>query len=456
MMLAAELCCDMCGFKRNVCDNSRNVVTGSDTDATAVLDGFTVTSGNADVAYSDRGGGITSDSGAFTVRNCVFADNFADKGGAVSLWASTPTLVNCVWRGNTAHRGGGGIFMYRTDVAMTNCKFIANKSYLFGGAMNTSGSDSTLINCMFFGNTAEASGGAIFYDNYSFVTLVNCVLSGNRAVSSGGAIYHLKGSDLNLTNCTFVGNITDDQRGALMRVNGEFDNCIFWDNSDADGTGESSQIRFGDPVVDFSCIQGWTGALGGLSNTGDDPVFADHDGQDNIVGTKDDDLRLSPRSPRIDVGNNVPVPLWITTDLDGLQRFVDISDAPDSGNGTPPIVDMGAYEHGVDCNGNGISDEAEIAAGTSEDCDNNTIPDECETDTDGDGFIDDCDRCEGFDDLSDADNDGVPDGCDDCPYEPALAEPSEPGYEITCDDAIDNDCDTLTGESDSDCLCQSR
>jgi hypothetical protein len=34
----------------------------------------------------------------------------------------------------------------------------------------------------------------------------------------------------------------------------------------------------------------------------------------------------------------------VTTDLDGNLRFVDIPTVSDTGNGTPPIVDMGAYE----------------------------------------------------------------------------------------------------------------
>jgi len=34
----------------------------------------------------------------------------------------------------------------------------------------------------------------------------------------------------------------------------------------------------------------------------------------------------------------------ITEDLDGNPRFVDDPDTTDSGSGTPPIVDMGAYE----------------------------------------------------------------------------------------------------------------
>ena len=38
------------------------------------------------------------------------------------------------------------------------------------------------------------------------------------------------------------------------------------------------------------------------------------------------------------------MPLDITTDLDGNPRFVDDLGTIDTGNGDPPIVDMGAYE----------------------------------------------------------------------------------------------------------------
>jgi len=48
-----------------------------------------------------------------------------------------------------------------------------------------------------------------------------------------------------------------------------------------------------------------------------------------------------------------------------------------------------------DCNSNGISDDEDIANGTSPDCNTNGIPDECEEndDTDSDGVIDECDTC---------------------------------------------------------------
>jgi hypothetical protein len=56
------------------------------------------------------------------------------------------------------------------------------------------------------------------------------------------------------------------------------------------------------------------------------------------------DHQLRPGSPCIDAGDNDVVPAGVTTDLAGDPRFVDDVDTLDSGNGVPPIVDMGAYE----------------------------------------------------------------------------------------------------------------
>jgi hypothetical protein len=63
-----------------------------------------------------------------------------------------------------------------------------------------------------------------------------------------------------------------------------------------------------------------------------------------------------------------------------------------------------------DCNENSVVDFCDIRDGTSSDCNENAIPDDCEPDCDGDGIIDDCDV------LEDTDQDGVPDCFDACPY----------------------------------------
>ena len=54
--------------------------------------------------------------------------------------------------------------------------------------------------------------------------------------------------------------------------------------------------------------------------------------------------RLGTYSSCIDAADNTAVPAGIEIDLDANPRFGDSVVIGDTGNGTPPIVDMGAYE----------------------------------------------------------------------------------------------------------------
>lgn len=61
-----------------------------------------------------------------------------------------------------------------------------------------------------------------------------------------------------------------------------------------------------------------------------------------------------------------------------------------------------------DCNRNKVRDDQDIAIGTSDDCDSNYVPDECEPDEDSDGVIDACDLCFGTFSALIVDVDGCP------------------------------------------------
>jgi hypothetical protein len=270
------------GFS-NYEDNAYHVVNSNYTDATAVLDGFTITGGNANGPYPEcYGGGLHNKGGSPTIRNCTFSYNKTSVGGGAMynfLSTSAPLLINCIFRSNRA---------------------------VTGGAINNSGTP-TLVNCLLSGNSAD-SAGAIQSSNSA--VLINCTISSNSALTGDGGGMYCLGNVPTLTN------------------------CIFWANTDIDGTDESSQIYMytGIPVINYSCVQGWTGSFGGTGNIGDNPYFVDIDGPDNIAGTPDDNLRLFPASTCIDTADNSAVPGYITTDLDGNPRIE---------NGT---VDMGSYE----------------------------------------------------------------------------------------------------------------
>jgi len=67
-------------------DNSYSVVNGSNTDSTAVLDGFHITRGNANGVHDElrREGGMIVYNGSPTVRNCTFhQNNAANNGGGL-------------------------------------------------------------------------------------------------------------------------------------------------------------------------------------------------------------------------------------------------------------------------------------------------------------------------------------------------------------------------------------
>jgi len=124
-------------------------------------------------------------------------------------------------------------------------------------------------------------------------------------------------------------------------------NCILWGNT-ASSSGNEIALENSSTIAVYYCdVQGGqAGIYDDLSsntinwetgNIDEDPLFVDPNGTDGIIGTEDDNLRLSPGSPCIDAGDNAVVDAN-STDLDGNFRILDGDDDGEA------IVDMGAYE----------------------------------------------------------------------------------------------------------------
>lgn len=278
-ILSGDLDGDDIGFTDNA-ENSYHVVRASGTDATAVLDGFIITAGNADGSGLDGdGGGMYSYQSSPMVTHCTFTANFTKKrGGAIANKQSNLTVANCMFTGNSADNAGGGIFNQNSDPTIINCTFIDNSAGIFGGGIhNCSASNETVINCTFSGNSAGDYGGGISNDSSSSV-VTNCILWGNTA-SNGSQLSLQSGSSLSVSY--------SDLQDSLPAIYNGGSNSIAWglgniaanplfksDNYHINGG--SPCIDAGDPGLDYTGqtdIDGEARVMGQCVDVGSDEVF---------------------------------------------------------------------------------------------------------------------------------------------------------------------------------------
>jgi len=305
------------------------------------------------------------------ISQCIFTDNSANDAGAIYVFNAGPTISGCTFDQNSAGvvpNGTAGAManVVGSTTVVSSCTFSANIAGFTGGAVQNDNSPATFVNCGFFGNVADWSGGAM--ENIATsATITGCVFSGNSAVNCcGGGIAEFGDGNSAMANITLSGNHAGSAGGgiAVDSINPPtLTNAILWGNTDPFGTTKTQQIHHfnGTTLVNYCIIQGWTGALAGTANNGLDPLFNDPTGDDGMVGTEDDDLRLSAASPGIDSADDTAVPPDVADldtdgdvaersplDLDGNPRFVDDPSVADTGLADPPVypqvVDRGAYE----------------------------------------------------------------------------------------------------------------
>jgi hypothetical protein len=203
-------------------ENIYHVVTGSGTDANAVLDGFTVIGGHAN-SYSphNQGGGMYNYYGSPTLIDCIFTRNTALYGGGISNYFGNPTLNNCLFNYNWAfysslhHSGGigGGMFSSNSNPAVINCMFSDGHADILGAGIYNSGGSPTFSNCEFDENGSSGWGGGGMHNEESSPILSGCCFNENGS-GSGGGITNLW-SELVLTNCSFSFNQAPDGGGGM-------------------------------------------------------------------------------------------------------------------------------------------------------------------------------------------------------------------------------------------------
>ncbi len=274
--------------------NASHVIYNSDVNSTAVLDGFTITAGYANV-------------GGLCPNNC-----------------------------------GGGMLNIRSSPEINQISFSGNRAAVNGGGMaNWDNSHPKISQVSFSGNTANDNGGGMFNSHNSHPEMSQVSFSGNFAVRGGG-MFNQNNSRPAMSQVSFSGNSAQNDGGGMYNINSnpQIVNSIFWGNAGSGLINARAQIyNFGvsSPTIRYTLIQSsggssaWDNDLGddGGNNLDADPLFREPiDPAD--APTRAGNLRLRPGSPAIDAGDFNAASG--SEDLDGAVRI----------QGT--AVDLGAYE----------------------------------------------------------------------------------------------------------------
>ena len=185
----------------NYGENSLHVMSGPGVGPGAVLDGLTVTAGNADYVnstISSSGGGLLLDEGSPTIQSCIFTGNYA-RGYVIH---SNPTR----------YYGGGAVYIATGSPTFSGCDFISNIGGNGCAILNRLNSNLTLTGCRF-----EDMNRPAVFNHLSAAQMTDCQFTRNGGqYGDGGAITNLS-ADVVIAGCSFIENSTDEG-GAIYNV----------------------------------------------------------------------------------------------------------------------------------------------------------------------------------------------------------------------------------------------
>lgn len=235
-ILSGDLFGNDSGFVGND-ENSYHVVRGTPWDDESVLDGFTITGGNANgLGFASGGGGVLLLECGMRLVRCVITQNHATAtgGGVHNIGGVFPSFLDCVVSGNRSDGSGGGL---ATNGTLSGCAIVSNTALVAGGLLGSP----SLYDCVLEANTAVAAGGALQGSPPAIERCTfrcNMVTVGANPFVDGGGALRLSGSPT-ITHSTFHMNYAQSRGGAIMTVNGtvlDIRDCRFdWNTADDGG-----------------------------------------------------------------------------------------------------------------------------------------------------------------------------------------------------------------------------
>jgi len=307
-----------------------------------VLDGFTITGGNAHIEtnHPGVGGGIYSYGGSPTIQNNVITNNVAYSGstpwghgggiyisnasaaaviednrvisnaasttypglgGGLSIYNSSLKLLHNEIIQNVAGRGGGGIYVNDSDGLLLDANLILSNTIVVSPSLDSYGGGIymeytgpfTMTNNIIAHNDAPIQGGAVYVygsnNPYnSFGVLINNTLVDNNFNNTGEGIYIIGKSSLSLANNIVVNHAYGLVAGSNSELSTRY--TLFWGNDQDHDTVGSGVITSTAEI------------------TGSDPLF---------VNPAARDYHIMIDSPARNAGDPAGIPPAPLTDIDG-------------------------------------------------------------------------------------------------------------------------------------------
>lgn len=343
-------------------NSSHLIYTGTALTQPTVIDGFTLTGANANVATAKPSGGAVYAPGTAEIRNCRIVENSAyftaeandcnSYGGAVYLdggkmsdcyiaktychssygngfgggvYAKNSEIRNCEFDDCVGLDGGGGAYIVGGSIA--DCTFRGCYSSIGGALYNSNGSASGITVL----NSRGLKGGGI----YNSGSLHNAVIRGCYADATeygdggtmgGGGLYNASGDASGIVAC----NNTSYNGGGVLMAGGRLINATVLNNSLRPGQTDGVNVS---GATETNVLNSIYDATTSLSNFVLPTAFSGSAADDvQLTLIAGSDWQLAPGSSFIDTGVSVS----------GFDSGTDPAGNPRmSGSG----IDRGAYEY---------------------------------------------------------------------------------------------------------------
>jgi parallel beta-helix repeat protein len=313
-----------------------SVVTFSSGEAnSSVLEGFTITNGNASVYNLYTGGGIAILYASPTIRNNVVTNNAASNGGGIGLYVSP----NAVIKNNlVTQNSGGGIYIQGGSVGQIIGNTISKNTSVSGGGISLFDAGApTIENNLITGNSASQGGGIATVNQTQGAIVQNLIVANVTGEDGQGGGISLSVPNGSIGPTTVNNTIVTNQavEGSGVYVGGFDTQTALYNNVIVGSAGQSAV--YCDGTYGYTPTALYNNDAFSSSGTGFDGVCSAIAGTNGNISSDPlflnatSDFRLQNGSPAAGTGNS-SAPALPLSDFSGNPRLV---------NGK---IDMGVYE----------------------------------------------------------------------------------------------------------------